>query len=253
MTDLQTASTTASCARRSAWAKYEVIRPGVAFITIDYLGAADLWSAFRVEIRSPGVGANGVDPLYEASYAAAGAAARVHGYELERFAPVDPPARPREASLVDERPWPISWYAAALTPIVRPVVTMMLEQIGWEIRDIDRDHGRAVMRLFRADGRWLHVAMPKDGRATIERWQRDDTMERGKGRRGDRGPTVYAFEDRFLGRTRCDGVQSLLRAMCDYLADNPAPGRPALSAGAVGRAVGLLMSGEAVLAAKEVE
>lgn len=84
-------ATTNTTARLAAWVSYEVIRPGVAFVAVNYVGAMDLWSAFRVEIKFRGVGqldcvdGRGVDHLYEQAYIRACQAARVHGYEVERF------------------------------------------------------------------------------------------------------------------------------------------------------------------------
>ena len=73
-------------ARRLAWATYEVVRAGCAIVDVTYLGAPDLYSIFRVEIRCSGRDANGIDPLYEESYRQACLAARTHGYEIDRFA-----------------------------------------------------------------------------------------------------------------------------------------------------------------------
>ena len=87
-----TADTTA---RLVAWVSFEVIRPGVAFVAINYVGATDLWSAFRVEISFRGrtqldcIDGRGVDHLYEQAYIVACQAALVHGYEVERFTRVE--------------------------------------------------------------------------------------------------------------------------------------------------------------------
>ena len=72
--------------RRLARATYQVISRGLAFVEVAYLGAPDLFSMMRVEIRNPDIDVNGVDPLYEESYRQASIAASIHGYELDRFA-----------------------------------------------------------------------------------------------------------------------------------------------------------------------
>ena len=122
-------------------------------------------------------------------------------------------------------------------------LTIMLEQIGWELRTVGLDLvvGRAVLELHRADGRWLHVATDRLGRATIERWQRERVIKRqiGGGCLGD------GFDDRFLGRTHCAGARAALRSMADYVAQNPAPGRVELPRADVRNALRLMM-GDAV-------
>lgn len=86
------------------------------------------------------------------------------------------------------------------------------------------------MRLFRYDGRWLYLSADADGRASVERWHRDPTVERDMGGVGVR---YDGFKDRFLGRVRCEGAPSVLRVLCDYVAENPAPGFAALPASTV--------------------
>jgi hypothetical protein len=76
--------------RLAAWATYDQIHEGLACVEVVYLGAPQLWSGLRVEIRNPRRGVDGSDPLYEAAYNLACAAARVHGYDVERFARVAP-------------------------------------------------------------------------------------------------------------------------------------------------------------------
>lgn len=118
-----------------------------------------------------------------------------------------------------------------------PALTVALfERIGWEIREltIDLAAGRAVVRLHRQDGRWLYVAADSSGRATVERWQRDRKPT------GSGGADVVT--DTFLGRTHCLGARAALRAMANYVADNPAPGRTALPRSDVRDGVRLLMN-----------
>ncbi len=130
----------------------------------------------------------------------------------------------------------MSWHSTSLVPAIPAVVTMTFERIGWEIRSVDIDlaNGKAEARLFRNDGRWIHLSADVSGRSVIERWQREVVVTRG-------APSVH---DRFLGRTACGGARSALRVMCDYIAENPSPGRGALAASNVRDAVRLLMSVE---------
>ncbi len=95
-----------------------------------------------------------------------------------------------------------------------------------------------MVRLFRADGRWLFLSADAEGRATIERWQREETFDRRKG-----GAGFDAIHDHFLGRLRCDGARAALRMLCTYVAENPAPGHVALPAADIRAAVRLLMNG----------
>lgn len=106
-----------------------------------------------------------------------------------------------------------------------------LGRLGWEARaiEIDVSTGQAVLELERADGRWLHVACDRHGRASVERWSRAIVTERGKGR----VPWVDRCKDTFLGRERHDGILDALRGACEYVAENPAPGRERLPASLV--------------------
>lgn len=103
-----------------------------------------------------------------------------------------------------------------------------LQRCGWEIReaDIDLIAGRVTLRLHRFDGRWLRLSATDSGTATIERWHRDDVVERAY---NGSGVQIDAHRDQFLGRTRYqDGPRAALRGLCTYLAENPAPGLPSL-------------------------
>ncbi len=105
-----------------------------------------------------------------------------------------------------------------------------LHRCGWEIREADFDlvAGRATLRLHRFDGRWLHLSATGSGTAMIERWHRDDVVERTYNGSGVQTDT---HRDQFLGRTRYQGGgRAALRGLCTYLADNPAPGFPSLVA-----------------------
>lgn len=116
------------------------------------------------------------------------------------------------------------------------------ERIGWELRavEIDMVAGRVVIEAHRFDGRWVYVTADGLGRASVERWHRDAVVYRYRG-----GPTNDGFEDRFLGRTRCEGPRSALRTLCNYIADNPAPGFSALAAADVRRLIAPLLANPA--------
>jgi len=107
-----------------------------------------------------------------------------------------------------------------------------LGRLGWEARaiEIDVSTGQAVLELERADGRWLHVACDRHGRASVERWSRAIVTDRTcKGR----VPWVDRCKDTFLGRVRHDGFIAALRGACEYVTENPAPGRERLPASLV--------------------
>ena len=100
-----------------------------------------------------------------------------------------------------------------------------LECHGWDIRTVEIDliANRAIVEIHRFDGRWIHLAGSPDRPVNLERWHRTPTVYRYRG-----GPQCDGFNDQFLGRTRPEGLRSGLRSLCTYLADNPAPGFPAL-------------------------
>lgn len=105
-----------------------------------------------------------------------------------------------------------------------------LQRCGWEIREADLDlvAGRATLRLHRFDGRWLRLSGTDSGTAAIERWHREDVIERTY---NGSGVQIGAHRDQFLGRTRYQGgPRAALRGLCTYLAENPAPGFPSLAA-----------------------
>lgn len=71
--------------RQLAWATFKRLGHGRAFVEVTYLGAPDLFSMSRVDVRSTRITARGRDPLYEACYQRAEGAAAAHGFELDRF------------------------------------------------------------------------------------------------------------------------------------------------------------------------
>lgn len=109
-------------------------------------------------------------------------------------------------------------------------VNRCLARAGWELRTLDVDlvAGRLAARLFRADGRWLHVSGDVLGRWALERWHRSATVERCFGV----GPQFDSCEDQFLGRVR-GAQQDVLHWMSSYIAENPAPGYRAIPVDAV--------------------
>lgn len=120
----------------------------------------------------------------------------------------------------------------------RAALVRGLESIGWEVRalEIDAANERVVMTLHRNDGRWLHVAGDARG-ATVERWSRTVALVTG----GGRTPMRTSVTDEFLGRTRCQGFRSALRATTDYLSDNPAPNTTRLATSDIRRLLGPLL------------
>lgn len=105
-------------------------------------------------------------------------------------------------------------------------VNRRLARAGWELRTLDVDlvAGRLAARLFRADGRWLHVSGDALGRWALERWQRRATVERCFGV----GPQFDSCEDQFLGRVR-GSASDVLHWTSSYIAENPAPGYRTIS------------------------
>lgn len=111
---------------------------------------------------------------------------------------------------------------APASPIPTAVVTVVqrsLQLLGWEVRELDVsvDSGVVSLRLFRNDGRWIHLHRDHVGRVVIERWQRRAVVTK---YRPGRNPTCDGFVDDFLGRERSEGLRSGLRAVGHYLADN---------------------------------
>ena len=117
--------------------------------------------------------------------------------------------------------------APAALPDTAKALACGLERHGWSVRNVDIDlvAGRAVVELHRFDGRWVYLDARTDGSTCVERWQRRATVTRYRG-----GPQCDSFEDQFLGRSRAEGPRAGLRTLCNYLADNPMPGFPALTA-----------------------
>lgn len=108
------------------------------------------------------------------------------------------------------------------SPIPTSVVTVVqrsLQLLGWEARELDVNVGSGAvsLRLFRADGRWIHLHRDHVGRVVIERWQRRAVVTK---YRPGRNPTSNGFVDDFLGRERPDGLRTGLRTVGNYIADN---------------------------------
>ncbi len=100
-----------------------------------------------------------------------------------------------------------------------------LERIGWSVVafEICPIEWRARVELRSADG--LLVTLDSDGlgRTTLTR-ERVYREVASVGRRGDRA-LVERVRSSFLGRDRCSGVRSGLRALAHYVADNAPTGR----------------------------
>ena len=128
----------------------------------------------------------------------------------------------------------------AITDAIQVVVTSTLERGGWEIRsaEIDLVREEVVLSAHRTDGRWLYLRGGR-GRVVVERFQRQEGLDTYRG-----GLTVDVVRDEFLGRDTFDGPRVALRYMCNYIADNPAPGKHALPASTVRNAIRLLMGSD---------
>lgn len=124
-----------------------------------------------------------------------------------------------------------------LSTTPQTIVTATLERVGWEIRsaEIDLVRGEVILIAHRFDGRWLYLRGTNDG-GVVERFQRSEINER-----RSRGLLIDVIVDEFLGRDRCEGPRSGLRHVCNYIADNPSPGFPALSSGVIKNAIRLLL------------
>lgn len=115
--------------------------------------------------------------------------------------------------------------ASHRTEIAIKALAFGLERIGWEARDVDIDlvAGRVVVELMRSDGRLVRLTATEDY-AVLERFHRR-WREPANARRPQLGDGL-GYE--FLGRIQAEGPRSGLRALCSYVADNPAPGLAAL-------------------------
>lgn len=116
----------------------------------------------------------------------------------------------------------------------------ILARAGWEVRTLDLDlvAGRAVLEIHRTDGRWLYLSADSIGRASVERWHREATVERCFGD----GPQRDGHRDQFLGRMRFEGPRAALRHLSRYVADNPAPGWAEIEVGDVRGVLAPLMA-----------
>ena len=116
-----------------------------------------------------------------------------------------------------------------------------LQRHGWDIRTVEIDliAERAIVEIHRFDGRWVYLAGKAQGSVNLERWHRTPTVYRYRG-----GPQCDWFDDQFLGRSRPEGLRTGLRSLCKYIADNPAPGFPALDMQDVRRLFANVMQGD---------
>ncbi|MGE0799906.1 MAG: hypothetical protein AB7G13_11615 [Lautropia sp.] len=105
-----------------------------------------------------------------------------------------------------------------------PVRTLQqaMEFAGWQVRSLDLDltgtAPRVTVDLMRNDGRRLWAHVDSIGRATLETFQRETTLDVSD--YGRRAPRCDRHVDVFLGRQRTLGGRSLLRAVTAYIADN---------------------------------
>ena len=112
---------------------------------------------------------------------------------------------------------------------VMPALSSALAQIGWvRIAEFDIGicgPGTYRIQIHRSDGRWVRLTAFTCGATYLQRFQRCDVVVRGYGD----GPQYNSFEDHYLGRLSCLGPRSGLRALADYMTDNPGPSSPALN------------------------
>lgn len=90
--------------------------------------------------------------------------------------------------------------------------------LGWELRAVDVDLDAESCRIEIVSGDRLVTFDARNGSASITR-EIVDHEQVFVGRRGDRMP-VNRIRMRLLGRTRCQGLRSGLRALSDYVSDN---------------------------------
>jgi hypothetical protein len=110
------------------------------------------------------------------------------------------------------------------------VLSASLGRLGWECTQADVDLVAGTARVcFRSyTGRLVTLDADGLGRVTVTREQREaETVL--VGRRGDRMP-VERLTTRFLGRNRCHGIRSGMRAVAHYLADNAGVARELVKA-----------------------
>lgn len=119
-----------------------------------------------------------------------------------------------------------------------PLLEFTLQRAGWQIEQIDIDvvAGRVLVELRRFDGRraLVHADSANGGRAYLERTE--DAFRYVT----HRGVLCERRQDVLLGRTRypgAEGFRSALRSLTRYVADNPAPGFPAIEAVDIRRAL----------------
>lgn len=126
-----------------------------------------------------------------------------------------------------------------VTPAHLRLFVAVLEEIGWECRELDLNlhSGYARVTLHRHDGRWICLFADGIGRVTLERNHRRFAWRNPNRQDG------ALIVDEFLGRQRCEGVRSGLRTVTNYLADNPAPGFAALPAAQIRRALASTFAG----------
>ncbi len=102
-----------------------------------------------------------------------------------------------------------------------PRMAGVMSAAGWEIEFIDLDltQPKAIIKVMRADGRWVFANVDQIGRTSIERFQRDRFLGKALNAKG-RVPLSPQINDTFLGRDRFTGARSMLRGLTSYLVDN---------------------------------
>lgn len=124
------------------------------------------------------------------------------------------------------------------TSSLAPLLELTLQRAGWQIEqlEIDTVAGRVLVELRRFDGRraLVHADSAGGGRAYLERTEEAIRYVT------HRGVLCERRQDVLLGRRHypgAEGFRSALRSLTCYVADNPAPGFPAISGGDIRRAL----------------
>jgi hypothetical protein len=110
-----------------------------------------------------------------------------------------------------------------------------LAQCGWTPMDVDVDFGAGRIRieLKRHDGRRLTLFA--QGSTFLLLRERPELVKSNQWgvRRSQRLPNLFEVSYRLMGRERCEGPRDAMRRLCNYVADNPEPGFPALPVAAI--------------------
>lgn len=97
-------------------------------------------------------------------------------------------------------------------------LAIRLHRIGWELVAVEIDLDSEACRIELKSGDTHVLFDARSGAASITR-ELHERVQETVGRRGDRMP-VTVIRPRLVGRLRCSGLRSGLRALSHYVADN---------------------------------